>query len=386
MNYKQSIYSIKWSYIKSNSQYLIDSFSGERTELKNKITVQPCKSLFQDIFFDITKSKLTYLKKIVELNCNYLKKRGVELSVCLILHNEIVQINNYINDDRSYGVFRLIFKDNSNNMHIEDISITSIDVDKLEEKIIYCIKHSISFVGKTSKHKFINHESISVVLSPQCTGYFIHEILGHTLEEDFFSYYKNRYNNLKISNKLTVIDSGNMLTSFQKYDDTGIEMQPVTLIDSGKLCNILSTHAENSFDSRLYGVARRQSYKYDILPRMRGTFVKPFDKLSQTDILNKYDYAIFVNEAFSGAVDQRTGNYSLIGNGFIIKHGEVQNFIGNLRLHGNILSDLKKFEYIGHDLSIFNSYCKKFEQSVRVGLGGPTTSISNIKVSGVLYG
>ena len=49
MNYKQSVYNIKWSYIKDNFEYIIDSFSGERCEENNCIKIKICKNLFEDI-------------------------------------------------------------------------------------------------------------------------------------------------------------------------------------------------------------------------------------------------------------------------------------------------------------------------------------------------
>ncbi|NFQ55184.1 TldD family protein, partial [Clostridium botulinum] len=76
----------------------------------------------------------------------------------------------------------------------------------------------------------------------------------------------------------------------------------------------------------------------------------------------------------------------LNGNGFIVKNGELQNFIGDLRISGDILKDISSIDYIGKDFDMFGNYCEKFGQFVRVGSGGPTISISSLNARGVLYG
>ncbi|MGB8451878.1 MAG: metallopeptidase TldD-related protein [Anaerocolumna sp.] len=389
MNYKQSVYTIQLKYIEDDFEYVIDSFSGEREENIITTKLNICKSLFDELQLKISTPYLVNLKDILRSFKKDLEKHEIRFSAFMSLHNEKVLIDNVKEDNRSYGLLRLIFKDIDNNMNVDDISILSCDQDDVEDKINYYVKKNINIRYPQGTRTYVDFGRTPTILSPRASGYFIHEILGHTLEGDYYSYYKDKYANMKISEKLTVIDSVDgfsKLIGIQDYDDIGIKLKPLTLIKQGKLHNILATKNEDSLDNKLYGVARRESYKFDILPRMRGTYIQPIDDMDQQEILNKYENAIFVDETFSGGVDQQTGNYSLIGNGFVIKNGDKQNFIGNLRITGNIIKDLSSFDYIGKDFDMFGSYCRKFGQSVRVGLGGPTVSISSLAVKGDLYG
>ncbi|BDB03818.1 metallopeptidase TldD-related protein [Clostridium botulinum] len=389
MNYKQSIYIIQLKYLKNDFEYVVDSFSGEREENIKNIKLNTCKSLFDDVQLNISTHYLRKLEKILQCIKRDLGKKDINISSLMNLHNEKVLIDNEKEDNRSYGFLRLLFKDNDNNMNIDDIPILSSDPEDLEDRIVYCTQKKVSFTNMYNTREKINFKFTPHILSPKATAYFIHEIVGHTLEGDSYRYYKNKYENMKISKKLTVIDSINdcdKLIGLQNYDDVGTKIEPLTLIKKGKIKNILATEIEDSFDHNLYGVARRESYKFDIFPRMRGTYILPFDDMEQQDILDKYENAIFVNEIFSGAVSQQTGNYSLKGNGFIVKNGELQNFIGDLKIDGNILKDLPLIDYIGKDFDMFGNYCTKFGQTVRVGSGGPTISIASLNSRGILYG
>ncbi|NFQ55165.1 TldD family protein, partial [Clostridium botulinum] len=355
MNYKQSVYTIQLKYIKDDFEYIVDSFSGEREETIRNIKLNTCKNLFDDVQLNISTPYLINLKKSLRYIKKDLEKQDINLSIFMNLHNERVLIDNEEEDNRSYGFLRLICKDNDNNMHIDDIPILSCNPIDLEDKINYYAKKYISMKNLHDIREQVSFESIPHILSPKAAGYFIHEIVGHTLESDFYSYYKDKYENMKISKKLTVTDSingYNRLIGLQGYDDVGTKIESLTLINKGKIQNMLAIKKEDSFDHKLYGVARRASYKFEVLPRMRSTYIHPFDDMDQQDILDKYENAIFVNEIFLGGVDHKSGKYNLNGNGFIVKNGELQNFIGDLRISGDILKDISSIDYIGKDFDM----------------------------------
>ncbi|EIW6614674.1 TldD family protein [Clostridium perfringens] len=388
MNYKQSVYTIQLKNLKDNFEYTVNSFSGEREENKGNIKIKVCKSLFNDIKLNLSTDYLKELKKFLSSLKRELQNKGIDMSIFMNLHNEKVLINNEIDDNRSYGFLRLLFRDKYNNTYIKDIPILSCNPVNLYGEINFEIQKVINFTNGLKERNMKKFKSIPHVLSAKAASYFIHEIVGHTLEGDIYSYYKNKYNKMKIPEKLTVIDSVNNyeeLIGIRKYDDLGIKIEPLVLIKQGKIQNILTMDINDSFDNKLYGVARRESYKFDALPRMRGTYIQPYDDMDKQDILNQYEKAIFLDEVFSGAVNHQTGNYSLNGNGFIVINGKLQEFVGNLRVSGNILKDISNIDYIGKDFNMFGNYCTKFGQTIRVGSGGPTISIASLSSGGVLY-
>ena len=163
-------------------------------------------------------------------------------------------------------------------------------------------------------------------------------------------------------------------------------MNQLILLEKVKLVNVLSINEDKSFDKKLYGAARRENYKHNIIPRMRGTFVLPHDNMSQLDILKQYSTAIFLNKSYLGSVDPASGIYTLCGDGFYVKNGVKKNFISNLKLTGNIKNDLLSVDFVGNDFKMYGSYCMKLNQTIRVGMGGPTISLHRMTVEGDVYG
>lgn len=268
----------------------------------------------------------------------FVKRENIKFSAILNLHNENIIIND-IGGHRYYGFLRLILKDTFNNTIMENISIVNCIFEELEDKILSYIKNYIKNIQyknlSKSKRSF---SSIPIILSPQASGYFAHEILGHLLEEDFYDFYKGNYNDLKASKKFTIHDSIENYTDIiglNKYDDLGVSIKPLFLLEKGKLVNILSTSVDKSFDKKLYSAARRENCRQSVIPRMKGTFILPHDKMNQTNIRNQYINALFLNKSYLGGVDPSSGIYTLTGDGFYVKNGEKKNFIGNLKLTGN---------------------------------------------------
>lgn len=389
--YIQNVCDISLRYMEDEFEYSVNYFNGQRRENGNQVEINtyPKKVLDIEVKFDFTENDLTKLKSLLKSINHELKRENIKFSAILNLHNENVIIND-IGDHRYYGFLRLILTDTFNNTIMEDIPIVNCIFEELEDKVLMCIKNYIKNIQykNLSKSK-ISFSSIPIILSPQASGYFAHEILGHLLEEDFYGFYKGNYNDLKASEKLTIHDSIENYTDIiglNKYDDLGIPIKPLDLLEKGKLVNILSTSIDKSFDKKLYGVSRRENYRQSVIPRMRGTFILPHDNMNQTDILNQYINAIFLNKSYLGGVDPSSGIYTLTGDGFYVKNGEKKNFIGNLKLTGNIKKDLLSVDYVGNDFKMFGSYCIKLDQTVRVGMGGPTISLHNMVVEGDVYG
>lgn len=394
MNYKQSVYAIQLRTVKNNFNYEISSLNGEREENNKCIKVNNCKTLFEDfeeLELSISEKQLIDIKKIIKSTKDYLEKKSVELSFLIHLHNEKVLFDDDKMDKRSYGFLRIQFMDLDCNIHVDDIPILSYKQENIENGIRHYIESYISkkIIHENDKKSNIEFRNMPHILSPRAAGYFMHEIIGHTFEEDNYIFFKNLYENINISKKLTVIDSVNgyeKIIGLHKYDDLGNELRPLTFIKNGKIQNILAINTKNSLDKSVYGFARRESYKFTTLPRMRGTYVKEFDKMSQQDIFNQYQEAIFVDQILSGEVYQQTGNYKLYGNGFFLKNGEPIYYIGKLIITGNIIKDINCIEYVGKDLKFFGGYCSKLGQTIRVGIGSPTIGIYELNSRGNLYG
>lgn len=391
-DYKQFMHMVDFAYVNGSFDYAISTENGMRREIENSNLIESIKSENSNfelqIMFsssDCNRLRLFFKKIYIDL-----QKSNIDFSAFVKLYNEKIVINNEKEDIRSYGFCKIVLKDCLGNVYIDEIPITNSLIDVLEIDILKNIRSNVENIKKYNKKlSRLEFDSVSVVFSQMAAGYFIHEILGHSLESDFFSYYKNNFDGLKISSKLTVIDSikgFENIIGLNKYDDVGEVIKPLIVVNKGSLCNIFSIKKEDSLDGILYGFARREFYKFDVMPRMRCTFIKPFDDINEEKIIYKYNTAIYFNKAYMGGVNPQNGDYNVIGNGFLLRNGEKCEFIENLKLHGNLLNDLNSFEYIGNDLKIFGNFCSKLGQTVRVAVGSPTISLGGLSVEGNLYG
>ena len=387
--FEQSTYDIFYNMLKGNFETSIKCINGKRTEHSLNTKIETGKNLFKnsDIRLDFSKDYFNNIKKkLLEIDKTLLKN-NISFSAYITLHNEKVLINKTKNDDRSYGFVRLIFSDEKRNIHMNDIDIIEKDPCNLSHMINKSFENYKSIQKLINKSKKIKKMQFKtpVILSPEAAGYLTHEIIGHILESDFYSFFKEKYQNLKCPKNLIIKDDPNICSNIcgiKNYDDLGNKIYPLTLIENGKLNNILSLNKKESFDNKLYGVARRENFKSNVLPRMRATFIVPSNNYN---IEKKYTTSVFMNKPYLGGVNPQTGDYSITGSGFYIKNGEKQSFIRNLKIYGNILNDISKIEYIGDKLIMYGAFCKKLEQNLRVGLGGPTISIYEVKSEGELY-
>ncbi len=383
--YKQSTFDISIEQKNDMLKYSIKSDSGKRLEKANGdvlISTDDYNMSEEEIKSTISENKLKKLHKfILQINKN------VDFLSYLYLHNEKVIIND-IEEFRNYGFFKLVFTRNDNFI-VEEIPIINNNFNDLEHRITQVIDKNKNFLEYTASSK--NHkvcENMPVVFSANAAGFLVHEILGHTLEHDIYKYYSDKYKNLKFSETLNVTDNPEVaveLTGINKYDDMGVYMSPVNLVKNGVISDVLSLDFRNNTKSKISGTGRRENYKYNVLPRMRCTYIEPFGDMNEEMIINKYKKCIFIYKTHFGGVDPNNGNFELNGVGFVINNNEIQNFIGNLKISGNILKHFNSIEYIGNDLKFFGGYCFKLGQTVRVATGSPTISINNLVVEGDFY-
>lgn len=390
-SFKQSIHLSELKYVEDEFEYFTRIESGKRIENRNSVKISNCENILSenDIRLNIDKNNLIYLQKTLRNIRNYLQKQNIKFSSFMKLHNEKVIIDEEKEDMRSYGLIRIVLEDEKRNIYWDDISIVNNNLIDLVQEINLYVKNNFEIIkSKKNKQNFLKLDSVPVVFSPRATGYLIHEIMGHTLEGDFYSFYREKYNDLKISEKLTVCDgveNEKFSPSINKFDDVGTKIKPLILVENQKICNIMATKPEDSFDGVLYGFARRESYKKEAMPRMRCTYIVPNENMGLKEISSSYDNAILMDKAYLGGVDINTGNYFVEGTGFTLRKGKKENIICDLKITGNIAKNLYSFEHIGNDFKLFGSYCMKIGHYVRVGCGGPTVSLNNVSVEGRAY-
>ena len=331
-----------------------------------------------------------YMEFVTEIRIKYIilyiedkfKKYRKSISVFFKFHKERIFVNDLI-DDREYGFIKLAYRDCLGDILYKEIPVFIKDcVEDILCRVDIKIEEMMDVLNK-KKEKVSRKEwhNQIVIFSQQATGYFIHEVIGHLLEEDVYVYSKEYLHKI-ISPKVTVIDDimnyGNMI-GLNTIDDEGVMLKPVTLVQNGKIRNILSL-GEN-----INGVARRMDYTKKALPRMRCTFLKPVAKMTKNDFIKAFDDVIVVDNIYSGVSSYIDGQFSIAGNGMYLKNGMEIYYINNLIISSFIEDYLKNIIEIGNDLSIYATECSKMGHTIRVGIGGPCVCFENVNVLGDCY-
>lgn len=230
-----------------------------------------------------------------------------------------------------------------------------------------------------------------VVLSAGASGILLHEAIGHGLEADFnrkeVSIYADKLNKKVAEANVTVVDSGENEGSrgALNVDDEGTPSQKTVLIDKG----ILRSYMHDKISAKHYGVAptgsgRRQSYKYNPIPRMRTTYMENGDA-SFEDLIKDVKYGICCTRYTNGQVLIGAGDYTFyVKNGFLIEDGKLTAPIKDVNIIGNGPDTLSKITRVGNDFAYSHSgwTCGKDGQSMPVSLGMPSVLVSSISVGG----
>ena len=189
MYYKQHISDFEINYINNEFEYSTEILCGERIQLgngnnqinsfgncvNNKIYIN-----LKWNKFDFNEFETFFKKLFIDL-----KEAKIKLSVFLKIHNELIFVNNK-NDIREYRFVKIILS-TENLEYSQEFSFVGDFSDHLKKQILDYIKYIKRIVKlSTLPSKKISMNNYPIIFSPQVSGCFIHEIIGHMLEEDFF--------------------------------------------------------------------------------------------------------------------------------------------------------------------------------------------------------
>ncbi|CAM2069003.1 Metalloprotease TldD [Sulfidibacter corallicola] len=231
---------------------------------------------------------------------------------------------------------------------------------------------------------------LPVILAPGDSGILLHEAIGHPLEADFnrkgTSAYADRLGHMVADPQCTIIDDGTIEhdRGSINVDDELNDSQRTVLIENGRLNTYMMDEiSARYFDQESTGNGRRESYKYQPLPRMRTTYMLP-GEYSADEIIGSTEHGIYCKTFKGGQVEISNGNFTFVpSEAYLIRDGKLSHPIKNFILIGNGPDVLSKVTMVGNDFAMGSGIwtCGK-GQSVPVGVGLPTVKISEMTVGG----
>jgi len=236
---------------------------------------------------------------------------------------------------------------------------------------------------------YIKGGQMPVIMGNAFGGVIFHEACGHPLETEAVrkqaSPFCGKLGQQIAQPVLTAIDDGTLkgVWGSLDVDDEGTPTQKTVLIENGILKNFLSDRVgAKELDLPLTGSARRESYKYAPVSRMRNTFIAPGDSSLQ-NMIESVDNGLYAAKMAGGSVNPATGEFNFaVEEGYEIKNGKLCAEVRGATLIGLGHEILPKISMVGNDLELAAGMCGAASGHIPVTVGQPSIKVDSILVGG----
>ena len=232
---------------------------------------------------------------------------------------------------------------------------------------------------------------MSVVMGAGASGILLHEAMGHAFEADAIrkgqSIFAGKIGKRVCRKGITIVDDGTITANRGaiNFDDEGVPGQKTAMVEDG----ILTSYLHDRVSARFFGVAptgngRRESFRYNPIPRMRATYMESGNDGSLQDLIAEAGNGIYVDQFSNGEVKIGEGDFTFyVKSGFLIENGRLTMPVKDINIVGNGPRALSDIKAVASDLKIDNStwICGK-EQSAVVSCGIPSVLVGKLTVGG----
>ncbi len=230
-----------------------------------------------------------------------------------------------------------------------------------------------------------------IVMGAGASGILLHEAMGHAFEADFNrkgqSIFADKMGKRICKTGINILDDGTLRASRGacNYDDEGVRGQKTYMVTDG----ILTSYLHDRISASYYGVeptgnGRRESFRYNPIPRMRATYMESGSDGSVEDLIASVEKGIYVDQFSNGQVKIGEGDFTFyVKSGFLIEKGRLTMPVKDINIIGNGPEALADIVAVADDLRVDEGTwtCGK-EQSVAVSCGIPSVLIKKLTVGG----
>ncbi len=236
---------------------------------------------------------------------------------------------------------------------------------------------------------YVKGGKMPVVMGNGFGGVIFHEACGHLLETEGVrhkaSVFTGKIGEQIAHSEVTAIDDGLIEGSWGsiQMDDEGRPSEKTTLIENGVLKTYMSDRvgAEET-GVVLSGSARRESYQYAPVSRMRNTYIAA-GKHTPAEVLASVEDGLYAKKLGGGSVNPATGEFNFaVEEGYVIRHGQIAEAVRGATLIGKGPEILPLISMVGNDLELAAGMCGASSGSIPVNVGQPTLRVDSILVGG----
>ena len=230
-----------------------------------------------------------------------------------------------------------------------------------------------------------------VVMAAGASGILLHEAMGHAFEADFNrkgqSIFAGQIGKQVARKGINILDDATIPGNrgSLNFDDEGVPGQKTYMVRDG----VLESYLHDRISAAYFGVAptgngRRESFRYNPIPRMRCTYMESGADGTLDDIIGSVRRGIFVKEFSNGQVKIGEGDFTFyVKAGWTIENGRLAMPVKDINIIGNGPKALADITAVAGDLKIDDGTwtCGK-EQSAPVSCGIPSVLVGSLTVGG----
>lgn len=236
---------------------------------------------------------------------------------------------------------------------------------------------------------YIEGKKMPLILGNGFGGVIFHEACGHPLETEALrkkaTPFAGKQGQLIAHPSVTAIDDGTIFGSWGSVaiDDEGMPTEKTILIENGILKNYISDRiGAQECNVRRTGSARRESYKYAPVSRMRNTYIAA-GKNTLEEMLDGVSEGLYAPKLGGGSVNPATGEFNFaVEEGYYIRNGKIAEPVRGATLIGKGHEILPKISMVAGDLQLTAGMCGASSGSVPVTVGQPTLKVDEMLVGG----
>jgi TldD protein len=236
---------------------------------------------------------------------------------------------------------------------------------------------------------YVQGGKMPVVMGNGFGGVIFHEACGHLLETEGVrrkaSVFADKIGTQIAHSEVTAVDDGTLENSWGSIgvDDEGRAPQKTTLIENGVLKTYMSDRVgAQETGVELSGSARRESYQYAPVSRMRNTYIAA-GKHTPEAVLASVEDGLYAKKLGGGSVNPATGEFNFaVEEGYRIRGGKVAEPVRGATLIGKGPEILPLISMVANDLELAAGMCGASSGSVPVTVGQPTLRVDSILVGG----
>lgn len=230
---------------------------------------------------------------------------------------------------------------------------------------------------------------MTVVMGSGFGGVIFHEACGHLLETEAVrrkaSVFAGKLGERIAHSEVTAIDDGTIANSWGSIgvDDEGRAPERTVLIENGVLKTYMSDRVGAAQTGvPLSGSARRESYQYAPVSRMRNTFIAAGPHTPEA-VITSVDDGLYAKKMGGGSVNPATGEFNFaVEEAYRIRGGKIAEPVRGATLIGKGPDILPRISMVANDLELAAGMCGASSGSVPVTVGQPTLKVDSILVGG----